>query len=555
MNKELQARSDISKLYKWNTLALFESNNAWKEKINEVLELCNSIKSNIQMYNLKDLINNSYNISRLSERIFAYVKIKKDENNFDEEINKMYKYYLEIIPRISETLYYINMKVNGGISASIDTKEVAKINAGITGGFNQSFNSFLSNSMEFEDVFDSKMIRYNLNPTLYNKYIHSSDRVLRKNSFISLHSAYAHKADEIAKKLYCTMKNNVIMDRKYGYKNSLESTFEIEGINRSIYDNLIISVDKHLEDVERYNKVKKKKTNIKDYSLYDLFAPINVNQQHIDFEDAKQIIYDSLRVLGNEYIDILNKIFDECWIDVFYNKCKVPISYSFDIYDLHPYILLNYQGKIADVFILAHEIGHAIHYYLSDKTQSYENSRVKTLATEIAALTNEILVYEYLLKKSGFEQEVLALYIDKFRSVCFKQALLAEFEEISYEKILSGEILNSFEYTEIYEKLLKKYYKGIKLDLEGNYGWARVPHFYKKFLVYKYAIAFCVAINISHKILEDGNMKKKYINYLKLGSLYSSYELIKDVGIDIAKNEYLEYALNYFTNLIDRFEK
>ncbi len=294
--------------------------------------------------------------------------------------------------------------------------------------------------------------------------------------------------------------------------------------------------------------------------MYDLYVPlIKDYDKSINYEEAKEMVIEGLTPMGSEYIDLLKEGFDSGWIDVYENRGKTGGAYSWGTYGTHPYVLLNFQGKLNDVFTIAHEMGHAIHTYYSNKHQPYIYSQYTIFVAEVASTCNEAILVNYLLEKAESKKEKMFLlnhFMEQFKGTVYRQTMFAEFEKIIHEKAEVGEPLNADVFKSIYHELNKKYFgQNIHIDSLIDYEWSRIPHFYNSFYVYKYATGFSAAIAISKDILEKGMPAvKRYKDFLSSGGSDYPLELLKKVGVDLTKSEPIEQALDMFEKLLNEYE-
>jgi len=295
--------------------------------------------------------------------------------------------------------------------------------------------------------------------------------------------------------------------------------------------------------------------------MYDLYVPIvDQPKKYIPYEDSLEIVTKGLRPLGNEYIGYLKKGFSSGWIDVYETQNKTSGAYSWGAYKTHPYVLLNYQGTINDVFTIAHEMGHALDSYYTNMTQPYINSEYKIFVAEVASTVNESLLMRYMLDTTNNKKEkayLLNHYLEEFRGTVFRQVMFAEFEKITHEKIEKGESLTAQSLCEIYRNLNKKYFGDeVIIDPQIDMEWSRIPHFYNSFYVYKYATGFSAATSLSSQILSEGSPAvERYINFLKSGCSDYPLELLKKAGVDLSVPKPVQDALNVFEATLDQLEE
>ena len=395
----------------------------------------------------------------------------------------------------------------------------------------------------------------------YSKFIKNKDKNIRKEAFTKLFSKYSEFKNTITK----TFKGNIDVltseAKIRNYNSSIEASLYADNIDVSVYNNLINTVSNNMDKIYKYFNLKKKVLGIEDYHIYDVYLDmIPEFDKHYDFEEAKELVINALKPLGEDYIETLNKAFDERWIDIYNNKGKRGGAYSSGFYDTKPFVLLNYEGKYHDVSTLAHELGHSMHTYYSCKNNPYHQSNYKIFVAEVASTVNELLLAKYMLKNSKDNDEklfILNQLLELYKSTIYRQTMFAEFEKLMHEKVENDEVLTYENISNEYYKLNQKYFGDtLVLDELIKYEWERIPHFYYNFYVYKYAIGLSCATKIVEDILNNKeNAVENYKNFLKSGgSDYPANELLL-ANVDVKKEETIESALNMFDSLIDEFEE
>ena len=295
--------------------------------------------------------------------------------------------------------------------------------------------------------------------------------------------------------------------------------------------------------------------------MYDVYAPlVDQDEQKIDFEQAKQMVKEGLQPLGEDYIELLEKGFRERWIDVYENQGKRSGAYSWGAYGTHPYVLLNYQENLNNVFTLAHEMGHALHSWYSDATQPYVYAGYKIFVAEVASTCNEALLIHHLLEETKEPKErayLINYFLEQFRTTLFRQTMFAEFEKITHGMQENGETLTADRLCKVYYDLNREYFgENICIDKEIELEWARIPHFYTPFYVYQYATGFSAAIALSKKILEEGERAvEDYKKFLRGGSSMYPLELLRVAGVDMEQKKPVEDALQVFVQYLDEMER
>ncbi|MDD7281207.1 oligoendopeptidase F [Floccifex sp.] len=421
------------------------------------------------------------------------------------------------------------------------------------------FSMFNNADIRFEDCVDEKGNTYPLTQGTYISYMESKDRTLRKSAFDNLYKVYGQFNNSLSAMYYANCKASNFFSKEHKFENTLQSELFSNEIPYDVYDNLISTIHNHFDSMHEYVSLRKEILSYDQLHMYDFYVPLSKCDSHYTFEQAKEIVLKGLAPLGQDYLDLLQEGFDNRWIDVYENQGKRTGAYSWGCYGTHPYVLLNYNNTLNDVFTLAHEMGHALHTYYSNSNQSILDSDYRIFVAEVASTCNESLLIQYLLKESKDKDEKIYLlnyFLDQFKSTMYRQTMFAEFEKITHEMVSHNEVLTAETLNTIYLDLNKKYYgNDIVVDSQIQYEWSRIPHFYTPFYVYQYATSFAAAIAISTKILnhEDG-IVEKYKTFLKGGCSQSPIDLLKICGIDMSKPDAIDQALLVFKDYIHQLE-
>ena len=395
----------------------------------------------------------------------------------------------------------------------------------------------------------------------YVSLLESQDRSVREAAFKGLYETYGKFINTLSAVYRSNVKQACFFAKARNYPSSLEAALEGSAIPTSVYDNLIETVHKHLPAMHKYVSVRKKKLGVDELHMYDVYVPLLAEMdKKIPYEEAKEIVLEGLQPLGQDYIDLLKEGFTNRWIDVYENEGKRSGAYSWGAYGSHPYVLLNYNDTLDNVFTLAHEMGHALHSYHSDEAQDYIYAGYKIFVAEVASTCNEALLIHHLLEKSKDDTErayLLNHFLEQFRGTVFRQTMFAEFEKIAHAKAEAGETLTSEVLCDIYYNLNKQYFgEDMVVDKEIALEWARIPHFYTPFYVYQYATGFSAAIAISTKILNgEPGIVEKYKKFLSGGSSLDCIDLLKLCDVDMTQKEPVEEALKVFENTLEEFAK
>lgn len=395
----------------------------------------------------------------------------------------------------------------------------------------------------------------------YVTFLESDNRGIRKQAFENLYAGYAGFKNTLAAVYEANAKQADFYARMRKYPSALEASLDEGNIPISVYDNLIASVHEHLEPMHRYLKLRKKVLGLEELHMYDIYVPmVSQAKRKLSFEEAKETVKRGLAPLGEQYLALLQKGFDNRWIDVYENEGKRTGAYSWGAYGTHPYVLLNYQDNLNNVFTLAHEMGHALHSWYSDEAQPYLYAGYRIFVAEVASTCNEALLIHDLMEhaKSKSEKAYLVNYfLEQFRTTLYRQTMFAEFEKYTHRVVNEGGTLNAEFLCDFYYQLNQNYFgPDVTLDEQIRYEWSRIPHFYTPFYVYQYATGFSAAIAISSRILKgDEQARKGYFKFLSGGSSMDPIDLLKLCGVDMTTKEPVENALQVFSEYVGKFEE
>ncbi|KXG75417.1 oligoendopeptidase F [Thermotalea metallivorans] len=594
--KNIPKRSEVPFQWKWKLEQIYETDKHWEKDFSAIESMLEDIEKYVGKLGnssqcLYEALNLSDHISRKLENVFIYAKMRKDEDNtvskyqamtdraqslsvavhsrlsfmvpeilsipedrikgFLKENEKLtlYTFYLEEILRQKS---HVLSKEEEQILAQVG--ELAAAPKNIFGMINNA-------DIKFPTIRDEKGEEIEVTKGRYVKLLESEDRRVRRDAFRALYSSYEKQKNTIAATLNYSVKKDVFYARVRKYESSLQASLDGDNIPLSVYDNLIEAVHGHLDSMYRYMALRKKALGIDELHMYDLYTPmVKAVKMHIPYQEAKQKVKLGLAPLGEEYVSLLEKGFTEGWIDVYENEGKTSGAYSWGSYDSPPFVLLNYQDSIHDLFTLAHEMGHSLHTYYANHHQPYPYAGYKIFVAEVASTVNEALLMEYLLnhiKEENMRMYLLNHYLEQFRTTLYRQTMFAEFEKIIHEKVEKGEPLTPELLCEVYGELNRKYYgPEVMIDDEIKMEWARIPHFYNAFYVYKYATGFSAAISLSQQILKEGAPAvDRYIGFLKKGGSDYPIALLKGAGVDMTTAAPMHDALEVFEKLLNELEK
>lgn len=595
-DKALKTRDQIDSKYKWNIEAMFPDETQIEADIEDVLaqtkeyeqlagHLTESSASLLKALKSRDAI------WQKLEKVFVYARMRRDEDNRRTQYQAMTDRCQTVIAQVSAAMSFFTpelldapeetllsyIKQEPGLKeyeflirdilrekAHVLTKAEENILAQmseITGATNDIFTMLNNADIKFGTITDEDGDEAELTHGNYITFMESHDRRVRKDAYDHMYGAFKSLINTISSAYNYNTKTDVISARIRKYDSARQAALSGDNIPEEVYDNLVKVVNDNLPAVHRYMEIRKKMLNVDKLYMYDVYVPlVELPKKDIPYEEALDIMRAGLAPLGEEYISRMNAGLKEGWIDVYENEGKTSGAYSFGSYDSMPYILLNYTDTLKDVFTIVHEMGHSMHSSYTREAQPYIYGSHSIFTAEVASTVNESLLMRHLLDKETdpkMRKYLLNLYIEEFRTTLFRQTMFAEFEQLTHKAIEDGEVLTAEWMCEEYQKLNDKYFgPAVEQDDTIRYEWARIPHFYNAFYVYKYATGYSAATAISSKILKDGApARDAYIEFLKTGESDHPIELLKLAGVDMSSPQPIQQAMETFCGLVEEFEQ
>ena len=595
-SKNLKTRDQIDNKYKWNIEAMIPDESIIDGALEDIEKQAGEYakayggRLTSDAATLLSAFKERDSIWRELEKIYVYARMRRDEDNSDSRYQAMSSKCNAVIAAVSAALAFFTPEL---LSASEDDvmgfvdkepgleeyrfaiKDTFRQKAHIlsqpeenimaqmsevTGATNDIFTMLNNADMKFPEITDEDGDKVAVTHGNYITFMESHDRGVRKAAYEAMYDPYKSLINTIATCYNYNTKSDVINARIRKYESARAAALSGDNIPGEVYDNLVNVVNKNLPTMHRYVELRKEMLGLDKMYMYDMYVPlIQLPKKQVPYEEGLDIMRAGLSPLGQEYIDRMNEGISQGWIDVYENKGKTSGAYSFGSYDSYPYILLNYTDTLKDVFTIVHEMGHSMHSSYTRQYQPYIYGSHSIFTAEVASTVNESLLMRYLLDKETdleMRRYLLNMHLEEFRTTLFRQTMFAEFEDMTHRAIESGQVLTADSMCQQYEELNAKYYgTAVEKDDTIKYEWARIPHFYNAFYVYKYATGYSAATAISNKILTDGEpARKAYIEFLKTGESDYPIQLLKIAGVDMSSPEPVEKAMETFNSLLDEFE-
>lgn len=594
--EKLKRREEVRKEDTWAIEDLYQDDKAWEEdyqrlseRIPKLLEfkgrLGDGAEVLLSMQKLWDELN------MLAEKVYVYAGQKMHENTENGVYQNLSNRAQSLLVKLSEAGAYIEPEIlelpDGMIEKFLEenkellvyrqyfenmirqkehvldeAREALLAAVGeLSEGPKDIFTMFNNADLRFPVIKGEDGEDVEVTHGRYVTLLQSQDREVRKAAFEALYGMYGKYRNTLAATYRANVKQAVFFAKTRKYESDLEAALSGSHIPVTVYKNLIEVVHAFLPQMYRYVELRRKMLKVSELHMYDLYVPVVQSaEQKIPFEQAKKMVLAGLKPMGEEYRKLLEEGFSSRWIDIYENQGKRSGAYSWGAYGTHPYVLLNYQENLNNVFTLAHEMGHALHSWYSDATQPYVYAGYKIFVAEVASTCNEALLIHHLLEETKEPKErayLINYFLEQFRTTLFRQTMFAEFEKITHGMQENGETLTADRLCKVYYDLNREYFgENICIDKEIELEWARIPHFYTPFYVYQYATGFSAAIALSKKILEEGERAvEDYKKFLRGGSSMYPLELLRVAGVDMEQKKPVEDALQVFVQYLDEMER
>ncbi len=586
-------RNEVPQNLKWNTSHIYETPELWESDYSFV-------ENNLDFSKYQGYLNNANNIFDCMEainkvmfkleKLYVYASMRSDEDLRDNANKALLSRAQLLFVKFSSSISFVRPELTSLSEEmlvslandpllkdydytlksilkakphvlSAETEKVLAMGGQVFSGFSDIFRMINNADIEFP-VIKTKDGEVTVSHGVYGMLLYDEDRSVREEAFKKYYACFKKVLNTITANYAGLVNKDVFLARARNYSSCVEKALCEEDVSRTVYDNLLESVNANLDALHHYTRQKKTALNLDEMHMWDFYVPIVEEAQiKLEYEDAFKLVKQGLMPLGEEYQNLLQEAHDNGWIDVLETPGKRSGAYSTGAYGFkHPYVLLNYQQTTSDIFTIAHELGHAMHTYYSNKNQPQEKADYRIFVAEVASTVNEVLLLKHLLNTSTdlrLKKYLLSYYTDMIKSTLFRQTMFAEFEYISHTAVENGIPLTSDYLCGEYLKLNQKYYgEDIVSDTEISWEWARIPHFYNSFYVYKYATGIISAISIAERILTEGETAvNDYKKFLSSGGSNSPVELLKIAGVDLTDKKAYNVAMKSFKDALDEFDK
>ena len=586
-------REQVGSKYKWKLEDMYANDELWEKEYKELADKLaefskyagklNNEKAILDILKLSDGYNNSL------EQLFVYAFCRKDENTTNDKYVTMYNKVAMLANQASTVTSFINPELSELPKEKLEEiaanprfvdynymfKQLIKRKEHILSKNEEKLLSMVGDfAGDFQDIFgmidnadfippevqvEGKPVK--VTHGTYGLLMQNKDKDVRARAYKAYYAEYKKVLNTIGANYYANVKKDVFYAKARKYNSYLEQAVSNEDVPVDVYNTLIAAVNDNLKALHQYIELRKRVLQNPEYNMYDMYVPLVENANlALEYEEAAKLVKDGLKPLGEEYQQLLNRAIDTGWVDVYETANKRSGAYSIDAIKAHPYVLLNYTKTTHDVFTIAHELGHAMHSYYSAKNQPAAKARYEIFVAEVASTVNEMLLLQYLLnneKDQSIKKYLLSYRLDSIRTTLFRQTQFAEFEKKAHEIVEQGEPLTPKLLSTVYGDINKRYYgEAVTYDDEIATEWARIPHFYRSFYVYKYATGITSAIDISQRILSgEKGFLEKYMNFLKAGGSKSPYEIMKDLGVDLTTPAPYKKAMDVFKTTVEQLDK
>ncbi|MBE5772723.1 MAG: oligoendopeptidase F [Clostridiales bacterium] len=589
---ESKARNLMNPEFMWDLTPVYANDEAWEADLKECEALAKRLgdipgtlgNSAESLKNGLDRINEA---ARKVEKVYCYAFLKKSGDNGDARFQDMEARCISLIVQLQTAVAFVNPEILSidpeKLEAYMKDENLATYRhmvedvvrarqhtldaqtegiLAMLGDAAQTpsnvFEMFESVDMRFPSIKDENGNDAPLTHGSFTVFRESKDARVRKDAFETYFGEFGKYINTLAAAYSGSVKQDCFFANVHHHAGACEAALFENNVPVSLYDSLVSAVHDALPTMKEYLALRKNVLGLEELNMYDLYVPmLESADSEVPFEKGREMVKAALKPLGEEYQTLLDRAFNEKWIDVYENQGKTTGAYSMGVFDAHPYVLLNYTDKLDDAFTLAHELGHAMHSYFSDSTQDFANHDYRIFVAEVASTVNEVLLTKYLLSKETDPMKranLLNNFLESFRTTVFRQTLFAEFERKAHELYQAGTPLTAQVLNGVYRDLNCLYYDGAVINPITDLEWARIPHFYNAFYVYQYATGFCSAVAIADHILKTGDASD-YLKFLSTGG--SDYPLneLKIAGVDLTKPDTVANAMRVFKETLDELKE
>lgn len=586
-------RKDIPEKYKWNLGDIFATPADWEktfEKLSAEYPTLASYKGKLaDRNNLLEFLKRSDSFDVELGKLYCYAYMSYNEDSQDGEKQARYSRVYGLLTQYSAALSFVSPEISAipdeqlesfindpafsdydvslknilAGKAHILSPEEEKILANVgafSGQFQEVFNRLDSGDIKFDEI-TVRGEKVKLGHGAYSTLLQDKDQSVRKLAFETYYKAYINVINTLAGLYEGSVKADVFRAKTRKFQSTMESALFYEQVDKKVYDNLIKCMHESFQPLHHYIALRKKLMGVETLNMYDLYVAIFEDADiSCEYEEACELVKKGLAPLGEDYLKVVQQAFDNRWIDVYETPTKRSGAYSMGVAGVHPYMLLNYQKTTHDIFTIAHEMGHSMHTYYSEKAQPAAKADYKIFVAEVASTCNEELLLKYLLSTVTdvkIKKYLLQYYLDMLRTTMYRQAMFAEFEQITHELVEKGQPLTAEVMCNEYLKLNKMYYgEAVHHNDEIKYEWARIPHFYRAFYVYKYSTGIISAVCIAEKILKEGESAvKNYKKFLSLGGSMDPVSELKVAGVDLTSEEPFKIVAKSFEDTLAQLEE
>ena len=596
MTTDIPSRDEVPKELTWDLEAIFSSDELWEEEftalqkeIPEISKFQGKLgESADQLFNLLDYQDK---ISGRLGKLYVYAHMRNDEDTTNATYQAMNQKAESLLTVASSHMSFIVPEILqidvDRIDAFLQEKEELQLYRKTLDEIlrqrdhvlsdkeemllseasealstpSQVFGMLNNADLEFPKIKNDSGEEVALTHGRYIQFMESKNRQVRKDAFHAMYDTFGKFKNTFAATLSGNIKRNNFYAKVRHYDSARHAALDNNNIPESVYDHLVQAINDKLPSLQRYIGLRKDLLRVDDLHMYDLYTPLVKDvDMKTTYDEAKKIVLKSLAPLGEEYVNIVEEGFESRWIDVVENKGKRSGAYSSGTYETNPYILMNWQDNVNNLYTLTHELGHSVHSYYTRKHQPYRYGNYSIFVAEVASTCNENLLTEYFLNTLEDEQQrlyILNHYLEGFRATVYRQTMFAEFEHDIHQRAQDGEPMTAERLTELYYDLNKKYFGDqMTIDEEIGLEWARIPHFYMNYYVYQYATGFAAATSLSNQILnEKGAAVDRYKQFLQAGSSDYPIEVLKKAGVDMTSKQTVIDALETFEKKLNEFEK